>query len=34
LRDDVLLGIDLGTSSMKAVAVTPEGDLLARARAE
>lgn len=34
LRDDVLLGIDLGTSSMKGVAVTVDGDLVGSARAE
>ncbi|HEX4751798.1 MAG TPA: FGGY family carbohydrate kinase [Solirubrobacterales bacterium] len=31
---EVVLGADLGTSSIKGVAVTPEGDLLARAHAE
>lgn len=31
---EVLLGADLGTSSIKGVAVTPDGDLLARAHAE
>jgi xylulokinase len=34
LPDDIVLGIDLGTSSMKAVAVTLAGEVLARARAE
>jgi xylulokinase len=31
---EVILGADLGTSSIKGVAVTPDGDLLARAHAE
>lgn len=31
---EVVLGADLGTSSLKGVAVTPDGDLLARAHAE
>ena len=31
---DLLLGVDLGTGSMKGVAVTPTGELVAEARAE